>query len=182
VRPFRPATTTLTTLALLTGAFGLSACGGDRKDVEDASGGRAFAVSAQASFPTSQRLANAEELKITVRNTDSRAIPDVGVVLEGLNRTISVADNGAGRTADPRRPIWIVDAPPTGGTTAYVGTWALGRLEPNASKTFTWELTPSVANRHTLKWRVVGALDENGPVRASGGGATSGSFDVDVAD
>lgn len=179
-RPTRPASTAVSALAVAACAIGLGACGGD-DEITDASGGQPFAVSANASFDDSQRLSNVETLRITVRNADTRTIPDAAVVLEGLNRVIPAQDNGAGRVADPRRPIWVVDAPPKGGTTAYVQTWALGELAPGASKTFTWQLTPVVAGRHTLRWRTAAALDENGPVRASGG-PSSGSFDVTVSD
>ena len=178
-RAARPTLAILSGLALAAAATGLTACGGERATVEDASDGRPFAGSATASFPETQRLANVEELRITVKNEDSRPLPDVAVVLDGLTRNIQVADNGAGRVADPRRPVWVVDAPPTGGTTAYVGTSALGRLEPGASKTFRWELTPTVAGSHTLRWRVAAGVDENGPVR---GTRTSGSFAVNVRD
>lgn len=181
-RPARALCPTLATfggLALALAATGLTACGGETAKVEDASDGRPFAVSATASFPKSQRLANAEELRITVKNEDTRPLPNVAVVLDGLTRDIPVADNGAGRVADPRRPVWIVDAPPTGGTTAYVGTSALGRLAPGASKTFRWELTPTVAGSHRLRWRVAAGVDEDGPVR---GDSTRGTFAVSVRD
>jgi len=181
-RPSRPALSTLTGLALLAGTAGLTACGGERAEVVDASDGRPFAVSAKATFAKKQTLANAEELKITVKNEDTRALPDVAVVLQGLDRRIPVADNGAGRVADPRRPVWVVDAPPAGGTTAYVGTWALGTLAAGATKTFTWELTPTVAGRHAIRWRTTAGLDEDGPVRAAAGSATSGRLAVTVAD
>lgn len=180
----RPARGTLPTATLLVGlacGIGLTACGSEAKIV-DASKGRPFEVSAKATFARSQALANVEELRITVRNADSRALPDVAVTLDGLTRDIQVADNGAGRTADPRRPVWIVDGPPKGAATAYSGTAALGRLEPGGSKTFTWQLTPVVAGRHTLRWRVAAALDADGPVRAAGSGRTRGSFRVTVAD
>lgn len=180
-RPTRPATSAVSALAAVACVAGLSACGGGDDDIEDASGGQPFAVSATASFADSQKLANVETLKITVKNADTRTIPDVAVVVEGLNRTIPAQDNGAGRVADPRRPVWVVDAGPKGGTTAYVNTWALGRLAPGASRTFTWQLTPVVAGKHTLRWRTAAALDENGPVRASGG-PSAGSFDVSVSD
>ncbi|MDO9408717.1 hypothetical protein [Patulibacter sp.] len=181
-RPSRPALRTLAGLALIASTTGLTACGGERAEVRDASDGRPFAVSARASFAKDQRLANVEELRITVKNDDSRALPDVGIVLQGLNRSIPVADNGAGRVADPRRPVWVVDSPPSGGTTAYVGTWALGRLAPGASKTFRWQLTPTVAGKHAIRWRAVAGLDEDGPVKADAGSRTSGRLAVDVAD
>lgn len=181
-RPTRRPLTGVSALALVTCAAGLTACGGGDADLKDASGGRPFAVSAQASFAKDQKLANVEKLTITVKNADTRPVPDVAVTLGGLQRTIPVADNGAGRVADPRRPIWVVDVPPKGGTTAYVGTWALGQLAPGATKTFTWQLTPAVAGEHDVTWRVSGDLDEDGPVRAASGGATSGTLVTDVAD
>lgn len=175
----RAARATLVGLALAVPAAGLTACGGERATVADASDGRPFAVSTTATFARTQRLANVEELRITVRNEDSRPLPNVAVVLDGLTRRIPVADNGTGRVADPRRPVWIVDAPPAGGATAYVDTSALGRLAPGASKTFRWELTPAVAGRHALRWRVSADVAQDGPVR---GDATSGTFDVTVRD
>lgn len=180
----RPARGTLPTATLLVGlacGVGLTACGSEAKIV-DASEGRPFAVSTKATFARSQRLANVEELKITVRNEDTRALPDVAVTLDGLTRETRGADNGAGRTADPRRPVWIVDVPPKGAASAYSGTAALGSLAPGKAATFTWQLTPVVAGRHALRWRVSGALDADGPVRAAGSGRTRGTFRVTVAD
>ncbi len=168
------------TLALAAGlALGVSACGGDDPEIEDAAKGQPFRVAVSASFPERQRLAAQRTLEITVRNQDSRPLPDVAVVLNGLERRIASEDNGAGRIADPRRPIWIVDQPPAGGQTAYVDTWALGALPAGAERTFRWKLTPTVAGRHKVRWRVAAAVEQNGAVRASGGRA-SGTFDVRI--
>ncbi|MEV4420417.1 hypothetical protein AB0L40_10650 [Patulibacter sp. NPDC049589] len=180
-RPTLPIRSAVSGVALVACVAGLSACGGGDGDVKDASDGRPFAITATARFAKSQRLANVETLRITVKNEDSRPLPDVAIVLGGLNRSIPVADNGAGRVADPRRPVWIVDVPPAGATTAYAGTWALGSLPAGATKTFTWRLTPTVAGRHTVRWRAAAALDEDGPVRASSGGTTSGTLPVRVS-
>lgn len=158
----------------------LTACGSEAPDIEDASDGKPFAVSVTASFEEGQELAKTETLKVTVRNEDSRTLPDVSVVLDGLQRTIASEDNGAGRVADPRRPIWVLDAPPAGATTAYVNTWALGPLPEGASKTFRWKLTPVVAGSHKVTWRVAGGVDSNAPVEATRG-TTKGTFSVRVS-
>lgn len=173
----------VSTLALATGlVVVISGCGGDDPKIEDASGGKDFRVSARASFDQQQDLARTRTLKITVRNEEEhRTLPDVAVVLKGLQRRIPEADNGAGRVADPRRPIWVLDEPPAGGQTAYVDTWALGKLGPGEEKTFRWRLTPTVAGTHKVTWRVAAALDENGPVQAFGG-KDAGSFTVRVRD
>ncbi|MCK9249682.1 MAG: hypothetical protein M0P31_12015 [Solirubrobacteraceae bacterium] len=159
----------------------LTACGSEAPDIEDASDGRPFAVSVTADFEERQELAGTETLRITVRNQDDRTLPDVSVVLDGLQRTIASEDNGAGRIADPRRPIWVVDAPPAGSTTAYVNTWALGPLPQGESKTFRWKLTPVVPGTHDVEWRVSGGVDSDAPVRASRG-ETEGTFKVRVAE
>ncbi|WP_210492154.1 hypothetical protein [Patulibacter sp. SYSU D01012] len=181
--PLRPLTGACLAALAAGGALALSACGGDSEaKVVDASKGRPFQVSAIASFDRSQSLARTETLTIRVTNEErGRALPNVAVVLDGLTRDISSDDDGAGRVSDPRRPLWIVDEPPKGGTTAYVGTWALGRLEAGQQKVFRWKLTPVVAGKHRLRWRVAGGLDVDAPVRASGGPA-KGRFDVVVGD
>ncbi|MGX6446988.1 hypothetical protein ACVU7I_02795 [Patulibacter sp. S7RM1-6] len=165
------------------GALALSACGGSSEaTVVDASKGRPFRVSAIASFDRSQTLARTETLTIRVTNEErGRSLPNVSIVLDGLTRTIASADDGAGRVSDPRRPLWIVDEPPKGGATAYVGTWSLGRLKAGEQKVFRWRLTPVVAGEHRLRWRVAGGLEQDGPVRAYGGPA-KGRFDVVVGD
>ena len=171
-----------TALVLAGCAAALSACGSEEKTLVDASKGTPFRVSAKASFDRTQELAGAETLRITITNEeDRRRIPDGGVVLEGLGRTIEDQDNGAGRVSDPRRPIWIVDEPPRGASTAYVNTWSMGPLKAGEQRTFTWRLTPVVAGEHTVRWRVVGGLSERAPVKAFGG-ASSGTIKVTVAD
>ena len=101
-------------LALATGiVVAVGGCGGDDPKIEDASGGNDFRVSARASFDERQDLARTRTLRITVRNEEQhRTLPDVAVVLKGLQRRIPAGDNGAGRVADPRRPIWVLDEPP----------------------------------------------------------------------
>jgi len=162
-------------------ALAATGCGGDDPKIEDASGGEPFKISVRASFPEKQRLADQRTLSITVRNEDSRPLPDVAVVLQGLERRISEADNGAGRVADPRRPIWILDEAPAGGRTAYVDTWALGGLPAGRERTFRWKLTPTVAGRFRVRWRVAAAVEQDAEVRSTGG-ATSGSFVVRISD
>jgi hypothetical protein len=171
-----------TALVLVGAAAAASGCGSAETTLADASGRNPFRVSARASFDRTQDLARTETLRITVTNEeDQRRVPDVGIVLEGLGRTISGDDNGAGAVSDPRRPIWIVDGPPKGASTAYTNTWSLGALPPGEQRTFTWRLTPVVPGKHVVRWRVVGGLDQDAPVKAFGGVAR-GSFRVTIAD
>jgi hypothetical protein len=169
-------------LVLVGAAAAVSGCGSAETTLADASGGTPFRVSAQARFDRTQDLSRTETLRITVTNEeDQRRVPDVGIVLEGLGRAISGDDNGAGAVSDPRRPIWIVDAPPKGASTAYSNTWSLGALPPGEQRTFSWRLTPVVPGKHVVRWRVVGGLEQAAPVKGFGGVA-SGAFRVTIAD
>ena len=162
-------------------AFALSACGNTDPVAVDGSDGTPYKVSAVAKFAAAQKVANQETLKITVRNEEaSRTIPDVAVVVRGLQRKLPAGDNGNGMIADRNRPIWIVDAPPAGGPTAFSDTWALGPLPAGEERTFTWKLTPVIAGDHEITWSVAGDLVEGGPVEATGGDA-DGAIDVAVA-
>lgn len=168
-------------LALAVGlAFALPACGATDPVVVDGSDGTPYKVSATATFPAKQQVANQQTLKVTVRNEEaSRTIPDVAVVIRGLQRKLPAGDNGNGKIADRRRPIWIVDEPPSGGQTAISNTWALGPLPAGEERSFSWKLTPTLAGEHEIVWSVAGDLVEDGPVEATGGDA-DGTFDVTV--
>ena len=169
-------------LALVAGfAFALPACGSNDPVVVDGSDGTPYKVSATASFPTKQKVANQQTLKVTVRNEEaSRTIPDVAVIVRGLQRKLPAGNNGNGMIADRRRPIWIVDEPPAGGPTEFSNTWALGPLPAGEERTFSWKLTPVLAGDHEILWSVAGDLVDDGPVEPTGGDA-DGAIDVTVA-
>jgi hypothetical protein len=175
----RPA---LTALVLAVGAaVALPGCGGDDDvKVVDASKGEPFKVSATGSFAENQSLGATNALRITVRNDDDRTIPNVAVIVKGLEHRIATTNNGTGKVADPDRPVWAVDTPPPGAQTSYVNTWALGPLKAGDSKTFRWKLTPVVPGTHEVTWRVAGGLVEDGPVKASDGGTDRGAFTVRI--
>jgi hypothetical protein len=158
--------------------------GGERQDAGEASGTYKVDVVAHK-FPSEQRIANAAVMRIVVKNTDSKAIPNVAVTITNDDD----AKGGAGfatRTeqvgqSDPSRPLWIVDRGPHGGDTAYVSTWALGRLAPGATKTFEWHVTPVVAGSHTLRWHVAAGLNGKAVARTEGGKDPVGTFPVNVS-
>lgn len=159
--------------------------GGERQDANEPSG--TFDVSiVDATFPQKQTLAKQTEMKITVRNAGSQAIPVVAVTLgesgpDGNVKGLTERSTQQG-LADPDRPVWIVDEAPKGGATAYVGTWALGRLAAGQTKTFTWKLTAVVPGIHTVKYTVAAGLDGKAKAQLASGGAPTGAFDVDVSD
>ena len=152
-----------------------------------------FAVSADASFPSDQKLAKRSTLAITVRNDENRkAIPNVAVTVNGFDTRIRQQG-----VADPTRPVFVINGRPksigtfpetkedgpVGGETAYVNTWALGRLGPGKTKTFKWNVTAVRAGPYKITYRVAAGL--NGKARAVsvvGDNPVGGQFNGRISD
>ncbi len=146
----------------------------------------------QASFPTRQSVAKAERLVLSVRNTGTRTVPNVTVAVNSFYYTSSYT-----RLAADKRPVWVVDDgpgalpsipvetvqvdPPGGGATATYNVWALGRLAPGASRSFSWRVTPVKPGVHTVSYRVYADLNGKSRARLPGGGVPQGSFTVAIA-
>jgi hypothetical protein len=150
--------------------------GGQRQDVDEPRATYDVQVLV-AEFPRQQSISTPATLRISVRNTGDRAIPDLSVSLTGL-----MHNDGEVDVADPMRPVWIVEREPRGGVTAYDFTWAAGRLEAGATRELSWRLSPAVAGTHTLKWAVAAGLNGRALARTSGGGRATGTFTVRVTD
>ena len=150
----------------------IAGCGssGPRQDANEQSGDYKVQI-VEAKFPSKQALAKRSVLSITVKNVDSKTIPNVAVTVKSFDQRKSDPT-----LADPRRPQFVVNTSPRGGDTAYVGTSALGPLKPGETKTFKWDVTAVVAGRYSLKYAVAAGL--NGKARAvlAGGGAPTGEF------
>jgi hypothetical protein len=174
---------------LLVGLCGLLAagaigCGGERQDANEADASYDVTV-VDAKFPERQRLAEQSELEITVRNDADATIPNIAVVLDGLERRM---DNP--RLSDPNRPVFVIDgnpaeiggyqevklAAPEGGQTALVDTWALGKLKPGAEKTFRWRLTAVKPGPFEVSYAVAAGLDGKAKAVGPGDAQPQGSF------
>src|SRR4051794_23966531 len=129
-------------------ALAVAGCGGGtRQDAAEPSG--TFQVDVvRASFPTKQHLAEPERFVIAVRNTGDKTVPNVAVTVSSF-----AARSEQAGLADPERAVWVIDASPRGGDTAYTNTWALGRLAPGQTRRFVWRVTAAQAGTHTLKWQ-----------------------------
>jgi hypothetical protein len=180
-------------LAGLTVAVTLSACGSaPRQDANEPSG--LYKVRVLSVWRPVQRLAQSTSLVITIRNVDTKTIPNIAVTICNTTCTYSLAalHRGWGTSvaafgqklnmpglASDSRPVWIVDQAPNpnnicafscqqrgpgGAVTAYSNTWALGELKPNASATFEWRLTAVSPGVHVVAWQVAAGL--NGKARA----------------
>jgi hypothetical protein len=157
--------------ALIAGCGG----GGPRQDANEPSGDFKVQVVA-AKFPDHQSLAKRSTMVIAVKNVDTRTIPNVAVTVNSFDQTKNDPS-----LADPRRPQFIVNTGPRGGDTAYVGTSALGPLQPGETKTFRWDVTAVVAGKYRLKYAIAAGL--NGKARAvlSSGGTPTGVFEGTIS-
>jgi hypothetical protein len=132
-------------------------------------------------------------MTISVQNTGSRALPDVAVTVNSLTYRATQPTN----LADPTRPTWIIydgpgpiAKPPVeseeithagGAQTANTRTWALGRLAPGATKTFSWKLLPVVSGLKTIRYEVAADLNGKAKAQLAGGGRAAGTFIVHIA-
>ena len=180
-------------------AFGACLCavtvascgGGERQDANEPEGRFKVEVT-RATFPSSQKLAKRSELVIEVRNREtSRTVPNVAVTLDGFDTKI---DND--QVADPSRPVFVINGrpkeigtfpeakeqAPEGGETAYVGTWALGKLKPGESKSFRWNVTAVRAGSYRVTYEVAAGLDGKAKAVGVGGIAPKGLFIGTVKD
>jgi hypothetical protein len=159
------------TLALVAAGCG----GGRRQDAGEPSGN--YQVAAAAHFALKQRVADPELFVVDVRNTGREAVPNVAVTVDSF----SAPSEQAG-LADAQRPVWIIDREPAGGTTAYVNTWALGRLDPGQVKRFVWRVVAVQPGTHAVKWQVAAGLNGKAKATLAGNRVPAGQFMVDISD
>lgn len=174
-----------TTAAAAAVALALAGCGSSAPKAEPPA---TYPVATRASFPTRQSLAEHVELRLTVANTGTRTIPNVAATLTTGGRTDGTAVQAFGAylpgsdLATHSRPVWIVDAGPSGGDTAYANTWALGAIAPHRARTFVWRVTPVRAGRYTIDYRLTGSLTGRSQLREANGDAARGTLAVDVSE
>lgn len=184
--------------AALAASFLLAACGGggERQDVDEPE--RTYPVEIVTSeFPTRQNLAQRTQLRIGVRNTGQRQIPNLAVTIslagpEGRNSlepfSIRVDQENL---AVPDRPVWILEAgfprlqgaeDAAGATTANQKTFAFGRLPPGETVSAIWEVTPVKAGDWRLTYEIDAGLYGKAKARTTDGSHPTGSFAVRVSD
>lgn len=156
-------------------AASISGCGGgEAQDANEPTGNYEVAIT-KVSFPRKQGLGETSRLVITVQNTGQSEVPDITMTVNGLNYRSTEPG-----VADPIRPVWVINAGPINGTTAYVNTWALGPLAAGAERSFIWSLSASQPGTRTLEYRAGAGL--NGKARAvtADGGVPAGTRIVNV--
>ncbi|HTZ62633.1 MAG TPA: hypothetical protein VMB51_00860 [Solirubrobacteraceae bacterium] len=173
-------------------ALAIAGCGGgSQQNAGEPSGVFPVRIT-HASFPALQSVARPAALVLTVNNAGTQTIPNVAVSLNSLYYETSFPG-----VASKKRPIWVLErgpgtipkhpveseavAPPGGGQTAYVETWALGPLAPGASATFHWLVTPVEPGLHHVRYVVAAGLAGNAKARFPSGAIPRGGFLVHVA-
>jgi hypothetical protein len=173
-----------TAVALVTVLLGAAGCGGGRQDADEPKGEYTLEV-VNASFPARQTTAQHAVMRLRVRNTDDKELPNLAVTIETAPGSRGAAPTAFGqasddtRMADPNRPVWIVDRSPDGGESAYTNTWAIGRMFPGETKDVEWRLTAVRPGDYTVNYRISPGL--NGKAVPANGQKVSGSFDVTIS-
>jgi hypothetical protein len=165
--------------------------GGERQDENEPEGDFPVEV-VRATFPEQQKLAMSSDMTVTVRNAGEETIPNIAVTVDGFDKRKTDPD-----LADQSRPVFALngvqieiagfpeakDASPRGCDTAYVNTWACGRLKPDDQRTFRWSVTAVQAGDFKIDWRVAAGLDGKAKAVAAGGGpAPRGQFSGTISD
>jgi hypothetical protein len=142
--------------------------GGSRQDAGEQARTYRLRLSA-VSFQRKQSVAEPAKLRISVRNADSRTVPNVAVTIDSFSYVEKYPELAANK-----RPIWVIErgpgtipvrpvqsqavSPPGGGQTAYVNTWALGPLASGATRTYEWTVVPVKAGTHEVHYELAAGL------------------------
>ena len=171
-----PAGRSLLPAAALVAGLSLAGCGSSATQAADEPAGDYRVEVVEASFPSSQQVAESSKITFKVRNAGTRALPDLAVTLDSLMQRTE----GTGLGTD-QRPVWIVDRGPKGADSAYTNTWSLPSVPAGQTRTMTWDVTAEVPGRHEVRWRVAAGLDGRANAVLPTGGAPEGRFVVDVS-
>jgi hypothetical protein len=154
---------------------GVSGCGGgERQDANEHAGTYRIEVIG-ASFPQKQSIAEQSEMTLSVRNADTKTVPELAVTVTSFGS--SVQDT---RMADQERPVWIVNHDPSSSRSTYTNTWAMGPLKPGEERTLTWRVTAVESGVHTVSYAVGAGLNGKAKAQTPTGGVPEGSFTVRI--
>lgn len=114
-------------------------------------------------FAKRQPLGKPVKFVLTVRNVDSRDIPQLTVTVRGLKQFVAQA--GA---ATKTRPVWALDEVNYGSVTPYdsatASTFNLGVLRAGQEKRYVLPLTPVRRGSHRVGYALSGDLYGNAKI------------------
>jgi hypothetical protein len=173
----------------------LAACGGGSSDANQGSGSYRVKVT-DAGFPTEQRLGQTSLLRLGVRNTGKKALPDLTVTISIAGKAgqdsslpFGVHDPTPG-LAQSERPVWVLaqtyprlagSSEPGGATTSNRKTFAFGPLKPGKTTAAVWKLSAVKAGHFTLLYSVDSGLSGTDKTKTEGGVAPGGSFVTEIS-
>ena len=128
----------------------------------------------EASFPEKQKLAKRSRMRITVRNVDTRTVPNLSVTVSGFDERGAEKDSPL---ADPTKPMFSLNAIPQNSETSYSNTFAVGKVRPGQEKELVWDVTAIKAGPFTLNWKISAGLDGKARARLPGGDVPHGRFE-----
>jgi hypothetical protein len=152
-------------------------------------------------FPTRQRLAQTSFLRLGVRNSGDRTIPNLAITISvdpDAIRPFSIRDPQADLAA-PDRPVWILEneypklatpgeslaeldkAPPAGAETANAKTFAFGPLGSGDEIKAAWKVTPVRGGNYTVHYRVDAGLGGKAKAVTSDDSPPMGEFAVRIS-
>ncbi len=177
-------------------ALSIASCGDSSPQPRGAAGTFQVKVAA-AKFSPKQRLGETSLMRIGVRNTGQRRVPELTVTIsiegrEGQDSSLpfGIRDPEPG-LAQPDRPVWVLSehypklagsSDPAGAETANEKTFDFGPLDPGATTEAVWKLTAVKTGRFTLRYAVGADLSGEAKAETAGGVEPGGTFAVRISE
>ena len=172
----------------------VAACGGSSSDSNEPSGKFPVAVT-EASFPSHQFIGQTSLMKIDVKNTGEKTVPNLGITVnvegkagEDARIPFAVSDPAPG-LAGRDRPVWVLAATyprlegastPGGAETTTSKTYSFGPVKPGKSVEAVWKLSAVRPGKFTVGYEIGAGLGAETKAETSSGVAPGGSFVADI--